>query len=116
MDIICLKRIRVTMSKIEEMLALHLRADKIEFQREWMPMWDGRKFRFDFALIDHKLAIECDGGIWMKKGAHNTGTAMQRDRDKDELALLNGWTVYRVTESMVKSGRAINTIKALINN
>jgi very-short-patch-repair endonuclease len=73
-------------SKIEETLALHLRADKIEFEREWMPRWEGRRFRFDFALIDHKLLIECDGGLWIK-GAHNTGTGIQRDRDKDELAL-----------------------------
>ena len=102
------------MSNIEELLAVHLRAEKIDHTREFTPGWGNKKYRFDFAIPSRKLVIECDGGLWIK-GAHNTGTGVQRDRDKDELALLNGWTVYRVTESMVKSGRAINTIKKLIN-
>jgi len=75
-----------------------------------------RQFRFDIAFVDRKLAIEIDGGIWLDKGGHQTGTGYQNDRDKDELALLDGWRVYRVTPKMVKSGRAVQTIEKLLIN
>ena len=100
------------MSKAEEELALHLKAEKIDFEREYR-FHDTRRFRFDFALLEHKIAVEVDGGMWMK-GGHTSGVGASRDREKDELALRDGWTVYRCTPEMVKKGSAIDTIKILI--
>ena len=73
-----------------------------------------RRWRFDFAFPDKKLAIEIDGGIWGAKGGHTTGVGYQNDRDKDEADLLMGWIVYRCTPAMVKTGRALKTIEKLL--
>jgi len=73
-----------------------------------------RDWRFDFAWTEIKLAVEVDGAIWIK-GGHNTGVGRTNDMEKDEAALLNGWTVYRCSPEMVKKGHAIDTIKKLIN-
>jgi len=61
----------------------------------------GRKFRFDFAWADQKVALEIDGGIWMKRGGHTTGTGKRRDCEKDFEAALQGWTVIRWTPDMI---------------
>jgi very-short-patch-repair endonuclease len=101
------------MSEIENELEFHLKAFGIKgWVREYRFLIE-RKWRFDFAFPEIKLAVEVDGGQWIK-GGHNTGTGKQRDCDKDEAALLDGWIVYRVTPSMVKSGRAVQTIDKLI--
>lgn len=55
-----------------------------------------RKFRFDFAWVEGKVAIEVDGGIWRgAAGGHTSGTGKMRDMEKDMLAQLDGWQVYR---------------------
>jgi len=73
-----------------------------------------RKFRFDFAYVPQKLAIEVEGGIWMKKGGHNTAKGIQRDMEKQNLAVKHGWRVLRFTTQQVKSGMAVNTIADLL--
>ena len=40
-----------------------------------------RRFRFDFAHLPTRTAIELQGGIWVKSG-HNTGTGLLRDYEK----------------------------------
>ena len=45
----------------EELLAMHLKAAKINFVREYAFM-PSRKYRADFALLEHGLLIEVDGG------------------------------------------------------
>jgi len=56
-----------------------------------------RKWRFDFAWPDIRLAVELHGGIWRKKGAHNTGKAIHRDCEKSRAATKLGWTVLAYT-------------------
>lgn len=53
-----------------------------------------RKFQFDFAWPDHKVALEVEGGIWVR-GAHGRGTGIKRDIEKYNLAASNGWFVLR---------------------
>lgn len=56
-----------------------------------------RKWRFDFAWPDIKLAVEIHGGIWQAKGAHNTGAAIHRDCEKNNAAIRLGWRVLSYT-------------------
>lgn len=51
---------------------------------------------YDFAHRVARVAVEVQGGIWMAKGAHNTGTAVLRDTRKARFALLRGWLVFQV--------------------
>lgn len=63
---------------------------------------EDRKFRFDLAWVDQKLALEIDGGVFMKGGGgHNRGAAVRRDHEKGNLAAACGWRVLRVFPEVV---------------
>lgn len=69
-----------------------------------------RRFRFDFAIVEHRLAVEIDGAIWAR-GAHSSPMGILRDMEKLNLAVMRGWWVLRFTPAQVKSGEAIETVK-----
>lgn len=60
-----------------------------------------RRWRFDFAIPTANLAIEVEGGIFVK-GAHSSGVGISRDIEKYNEATLCGWHVIRVTSNMIK--------------
>lgn len=55
-----------------------------------------RKFRFDWAIIDLKLAIEYEG-IISEKSRHTSLDGFSKDCTKYNLAIANGWRVLRYT-------------------
>ena len=59
-----------------------------------------RKYRFDFAHLQARVAIEIDGGHWTG-GRHNTGSGFQKDCEKFNLAASRGWLVFRLTGEMI---------------
>lgn len=61
-----------------------------------------RKFRFDFAWIEEKLAVEIEGGIWIN-GGHNRGVGYSKDMEKYNLATLRGWKVLRFAPKDIKN-------------
>jgi len=61
---------------------------------------EGRKFRFDYAIPDKKLAIELNGGQW-SGGRHTRGKGYENDRLKINQAQLRGWTVLEYTYNSV---------------
>lgn len=65
-----------------------------------------RRFRFDFAWPEHKIAAEMHGGVW-SGGGHVTGAGYSRDREKMNLAIIDGWSVFEVTSGHVSNGQAI---------
>jgi len=56
-----------------------------------------RKYRSDWAVPEKKILIEYEGGIFMKRGGHNSAAGIQRDIDKYSLAQSLGFTVIRLT-------------------
>src|SRR3990167_3527495 len=70
-----------------------------------------RKWKFDYAWPKQRLALEIEGGIWMAKGAHNTGKAILRDMEKYNEATLLGWRVLRITHDDIKKGKAIELLE-----
>jgi very-short-patch-repair endonuclease len=86
----------------EVLLALLLRARKIEFVQEYR-FAPPRRWRFDFAQPDHKVAIEVEGGSWVG-GRHNRGTGFAADCEKYNEATRLGWKVIRLTPKMIEDG------------
>ncbi|WP_368173212.1 hypothetical protein [Aeromonas sp. R2-1] len=61
-----------------------------------------RKWRFDYAWEEQKLALEIHGGIH-SGGRHTRGRGFVEDRTKMNEATLLGWTVLEVTPEHIKS-------------
>lgn len=53
----------------------------------------GRRFRLDIAFPDARLCCEVDGWEW--HGKHKND--FQKDRERQNLLVLNGWRVLRFT-------------------
>lgn len=92
------------------MLALMLRAERIEFEREY-PAVPDRKYRWDF-FVGPDLLIEVQGGVWNHgKSAHSNGAGLTRDAEKASLAAAHGYRQITATTAQVKSGQALAWIK-----
>ena len=55
-----------------------------------------RKWRFDYAIPDLKIAFEIDGGVW-DYGRHNRPQGYINDMEKLNNAASMGWLVLRFT-------------------
>jgi very-short-patch-repair endonuclease len=81
-------------------LALWQSLDGPALEREFR-FHDIRKFRFDFAHLASKTAIECEGGSYKGKGRHFSPTGFTNDAIKYNLATLAGWSVFRLPGQLV---------------
>ena len=70
-----------------------------------------RKWKFDFANPELKIAVEQEGGVWVR-GRHNRGVGFLNDMEKYNTAVLLGWKVLRYPPNLILN--AINDIKGLI--
>jgi very-short-patch-repair endonuclease len=103
------------MSELEETMAGSLRMNGLpEAVREYpFAQSLGRKWRFDFAWPESKVALEVEGGTFVRS-KHTSGIGIQRDIDKTNMAVLLGWMVIRATKEMVEDNRAADTIRAAL--
>ena len=69
------------------------RSEKIKLEPEYR-FHPVRKWRFDFADVKNKIAVEIDGGVW-KRGRHNHPLGFIKDQDKLNSATALGWRVFR---------------------
>jgi very-short-patch-repair endonuclease len=59
-----------------------------------------RRWRFDFAWVEQKVAVEIDGNAWNVKGG---GRHMQDgDLEKHNAAVAEGWRVFRFSPGMLE--------------
>jgi len=100
-------------SALEDLFAFQLdSAGLTGYVREYQAI-PGRRFRFDFAWRKERLLVEINGGTY-SKGAHSTGTGINRDYEKGNLAVLNGWRVLSFDTKMVKSGAALEVVEQFL--
>jgi very-short-patch-repair endonuclease len=67
------------------------------------PEWrfdEVRRWRFDFAHRESRVAIEIEGGVW-SGGRHTRGAGFVGDCEKYLEAHLAGWRVMRLTKEMI---------------
>lgn len=60
-----------------------------------------RKWRFDRAFIEQRVAVELDGGIW-NAGRHLQPKGFEADLEKMNAATAHGWRVFRFTATMLE--------------
>lgn len=97
----------------EEAFALHCRAD---FHPVDQPLREHvfhptRKWRFDFAFVEPKIAVEIEGF-----GRHQRMGGFATDMEKYNAAAKLGWRVLRFTTAMAVRGDAINLVKEMLND
>ena len=69
-----------------------------------------RRWRLDFAWPAFSLALEVEGGAWIR-GRHTRGKGFLNDIEKyNELAIL-GWRLLRCTPQDVEAGRHITLVR-----
>lgn len=87
-----------------------LKVANVEYEKEYK-FSEKRKFRFDIALIKHKVGIEYEG-IFSVKSRHTNVNGYTTDADKYNLAQAEGWKVLRYTAKNYK--KFIEDIKQII--
>lgn len=101
-------------STIEETLALHIRANKLPEPVREHRFHPDRKWRFDFAFLDQKVAAECEGAIYVN-GRHTRGSGFEKDCEKYNAAMTLGWRVFKFTRRMVEQGTAIAQLREALH-
>jgi very-short-patch-repair endonuclease len=72
-----------------------------------------RKWRFDFALPDVKVAVEIQGGAWTN-GRHVRGKGFLGDMEKFNAAAADGWKVFCFSPQQIRNGEAMNFLEKAI--
>lgn len=97
-----------------QLLLLHIKAAGLP--EPWLEFrfHDKRKWRYDVAFPDEKVAAEIDGAVWTQ-GRHTRGSGYVKDMEKLNAAAELGWRVFRYTPQMVESGEAIKQLRRVLS-
>jgi very-short-patch-repair endonuclease len=109
-----MSKIPKELSEGEETFMLHCNSYHLKVEREFR-FHDTRHWRFDFAIPEHKIGIEIEGGTSFGMSRHSRGEGFDRDAIKYNTAALLGWVVLRFSTGMVLRGEAIDTVRAALN-
>lgn len=99
------------MSDLEAELEFQIRAYKLPAPIREHRFNPERRWRFDFAWIQSRVALEVEGGIWIQGRHTRGGKAFIADCDKYNAATLGGWKIFRVTGEHIRSGEAIDLLQ-----
>lgn len=90
-----------------------------------------RKWRFDYAIPEYKIAIEVEGGTFKETyyqdkktgeikthvgGRHNTGKGFIADLEKYNTAVCQGWSLLRITPEQLISNIPITNILNILKH
>lgn len=101
-------------NEFEAKLAREFKTLKIDFEQEFK-FHPERKWKADFHLIDKKILVEVEGGIW-SGGRHTRGKGYIGDMEKYNAATMMGYQVIRFSTDQVKSGLAIQQIEKMVGD
>lgn len=71
-----------------------------------------RRWRFDYAFPEYKVALEVEGGVWTG-GRHTSPRGFLNDIEKYNTATLLGWKVLRTTPEKLYSMSTLSMIKEI---
>lgn len=73
-----------------------------------------RRWKFDYAIPNYKIAIEVEGGIW-KYGRHNRASGFLLDIEKYNEASVAGWILIRTTPENLCTAQTLSYISKAID-
>lgn len=87
-----------------------------------------RLWRFDYAILEHRIAIEQEGGAYKKRkyknkkgeeittmgGRHNSASGFLADMEKYNNAAVRGWLVLRYTPQQLMTLGTVEQIEEAI--
>jgi len=74
-----------------------------------------RQFRIDYAIPEFKIAIEQEGGIFMKgNSGHSSGTGIARDMEKNNLLVSKGWRLIRRQPNEMLTMETLSILKNIL--
>jgi very-short-patch-repair endonuclease len=94
---------------LEEVFSIQLRALKLPTAQREYRFHPKRQWRFDFAWPQEMVAVEIDGGTYLR-GRHVQPEGFRKDCIKLNSAALMGWRVLRGDSVMVKDGSLLDAI------
>jgi len=96
-------------SELEELMARYMDIAGIpEPEREYK-FHPKRKWKFDFAWVEKKVALEVEGGIWVR-GRHARPMGFIKDCEKYNTAGTMGWKIIRVCDVHIKTTEALDWV------
>ncbi len=113
-------------SKLEATLALQIKAEKLPTPGTNVQLVPGRRWAYDFVWLPQKIIVEVEGGtrpfyqwqngkkVLVNQGRHTTAKGFEDDCEKYNAMEVLGWMLLRYTSAMVKSGKAIEQIKRVL--
>ena len=84
----------------------------LEKEYKYIP---GRKFRADGAILELRILIEIEGGIFIGV-SHGSVSGILNDMKRCNNATLNGWMRLRYTPKQFKKGNPIIDINTFLEN
>lgn len=100
-------------SVLEARFAQHLLALKLPVACTEYQFHPIRKWRFDFAWPEYRLAVEIEGGV-LSRGRHVRPQGFTNDCEKYNQATQMGWRVLRFTSADIRSGAAIEMVQNIL--
>lgn len=72
-----------------------------------------RRWRFDYAWPERRLALEVQGGLFIQ-GRHSRGPALLKEHEKLNAAARLGWRVLFTTPTDVRNGKALQLVESVL--
>jgi hypothetical protein len=106
------------LSVLEETFDQQLRSNNIVFVREFK-FHPKRLWRVDFHIYQYSgqpttILVDLNGGTWMAKSGHSSGSGISRDYEKANAAQILGYMYLQYTMKELDNLEALDTVKRLL--
>ena len=72
-----------------------------------------RRYRADFCCPQSRVVIEIQGGIWMPRSGHNSGSGITRDCEKACFYAMRGYLYFPLVSKMITRTNVIDIGKVI---
>lgn len=100
---------------LEEIFIVQMRAIRLPPAQREYKFHPKRRWKFDFAFPHAMVAVEIEGGTYVR-GRHVRPEGFRNDAIKYSEAAILGWKVIRGDSQMVRNGALLSLVERALNN